>query len=297
MVLALAAVLLASAASAGPYRSVENTTAFHDNVREDLAGPDITTVTVSSDGNGLTFRVEIPTNPVVTPDLRVRIWLDVDDSDETGLQVEGATGFDHFLLLDPIDVSLYGLPLVGLFWCETANTCSRRATPEFSYESGPTITVDISLLDPALRLQRIERVRFSVSVIAGIRLVPGTGYDFTDTHFDQAPDEGGWTFDARALRVASFRATPARPLAGKPLTLTLGVLRTDTGTTLTGGVVACSLRIAGTRVPARTKRFVAQGVTCAFDIPAGTAGRRFRATIGVAARGDLVRRSLSGRVG
>lgn len=278
--------------------TVVNRVVFEDATVEEPAGPDITTIAVSSDGRWLSFRVYVPTNPAVTPDLRMRIWLDVDDSRETGLYPEGVaepTGYDHFLLLDPLDVSLYGLPLAGLFWCE-GSICSRRATPLLSYQGGPTFTIDTSLLDPALGLRRFERVRFYVTATSGIRFVPGSGYDFTEARLDVAPDEGEWTFDTRVLRVASFRATPAEPRAGSPFSLRLRVLRTDTGTVAAQGQLTCSLTLAGTRIPARVRRLAGSGAVCTFDVPAGMSGRRFRATIGVAARGDAISRSVSGQV-
>lgn len=283
--------------AAGTAATATNTVVFRDVTGEEPVGPDITTVAVSSDGTSLSFRLGIPTNPVVTEDIRVRIWLDADDVLETGLEIEGTkTGFDHFLLLDPINVSRFGLPLVGLYWCATSNTCSGRATPEFAYESGPTITLDVSQLNPAVGVGRFERVRFYAVATAGIRFVPETGYDFTDARLDFAPDDGQWTFDARALRVASFRATPGEPRAGRPLKLRLGVLRTDTGTALTGGGIACSLRIGGSRVRAHTSRFVDRKATCVFDVPSTARSKRFTATIAVTARGATVRRSVAGRI-
>lgn len=293
---AIAAVGTDVAGSSAVTATGTNTVVFQDVTGEEPAGPDITTVAVSSNGIWLSFRVAIPTNPVVTEDLRIRIWLDLDNSLETGLEIEGTkTGYDHFLILDPLELTLYGIPPATLWWCE-GSTCDRRAAPTFSYDSGPWFTINTSLLDPALGLRRIERVRFYATVLAGIRFVPGAGYDFTDARLDVAPDDGAWTFDTRALRIASFRATPANPRTGRPLTLALGVLRTDTGTALTGGTIACSLRVGGKRVPARASRFAERKATCVFDVPADARGKRFTAGIAVAARGETVRRSLRGRL-
>lgn len=293
---AIAAVGTDVAGSSAATATGTTTVVFQDVTGEEPAGPDITTVAVSSDGHWLSFRVAIPTNPAVTEDLRIRIWLDLDDSLETGLEVGGTkTGYDHFLILDPLELRLYGIPPATLWWCE-GSICDRRAAPTFFYDSGPQFTITTSLLDPALGLGRIERVRFYATVLADIRWVPGTGYDFTQARLDVAPDEGVWTFDARALRVASFRATPAEPRAGRPLTLALGVLRTDTGAAMTGSGIACSLRVGGNRVRVRTSRFVEQKATCVFDVPRNARGKRFTASIAVTGRGETVTRSIRGRV-
>lgn len=282
--------------AAGTAPTATNTVVFRDGTGEEPAGPDITTIAVSSDGRWLSFRVAIPTNPAVTEDIRIRIWLDLDDSLETGLVAGGTkTGYDHFLILDPLELTLYGIPPATLWWC-AGSTCDRRAAPTFSYDSGPWFTINTSLLDPALGLRRIERVRFYATVIAGIRWMPGAGYDFTQARLDVAPDEGVWTFDARALRVATFRATPAEPRAGRPLTLALGVRRTDTGVALTSGAIACSFRVGGRRVLARSSRFTERTATCVFDVPADARGKRFAAGIAVSARDETVRRSLRGRI-
>jgi hypothetical protein len=168
----------------------------------------------------------------------------------------------------------------------------------FSYASGASFAVDA----PALGLKRVASLCFSVSVYVGIGYGPG-GYDFTNARVDVAPDANDeglvpmWRFAAQPLAAADFRATPARPQAGKAFALTMRVQRSDTGALLARGNVTYSLRAGGKRVPVRTSRFVGRRATCLFDVPTGTTGRRFRAAILVAAQGAVVTRSLSGRVG
>jgi hypothetical protein len=291
------ATVLATGASASPSAT---TTVYRDTQGENPDGPDITTVNVWSDGYRLAFKFPIPTSPVVTPDMRIRIWLDADDSLETGLTFESGTktGLDHFVIVDPTrfppDAAvLYG-PCAG-------STCfqSSSGPVAFTYASGASFSLDA----PALGLKRIARLRFSVSFYVGIGFGP-EGYDFTNARLDFAPDlpdgEGlapMWTFDAHPLAITGFRATPTRPHAGVPFALTMRVQRPATGAAVTRGDVACALRIGGKRVPARTSRFVGRVATCGFVVPAGTEGRRYRATITVAAEGSTVTRSVSGHVG
>ena len=288
----------AVACAAGASGAASTTRTFDDTIGEDPAGPDITAVGVSSDGNVLTFRVFIPTTPSVTPDFRLRIWLDADDSLETGLAFDdGPTGLDHFLLVDPTrfrpdEALLYGCTGV-------TNVCAPvPAAVEFTYASGATFTLDAR----SLGLQKVERLRFSVTATTGIGYDPATGYDFTNAHFDLAPDAAEdavqpmWTFTARPLRVTTLRSTPPQPRAGRSLTLTMRVVDNETGAPLSKGKVTCLLRVRGERVPPRAHGLSRGLATCRFDVPASSRGKRFQATVRVTARGTTVGRSLTGRI-
>lgn len=280
----LASVVGAIGASGATSEPAALARVFHDSTGEHPAGPDVTTVTVSSDGDALTFRVAMPSNPVVTDDMRIRIWLDADDDRSTGL----FDGSDHFLLVDP---ARFRSDEALLYRC-SGTTCSGvdASPPMFAYASGEaTFTVAAA----SLGLRRIERVLFAVWVYAGLR---SAGWDYTDARLEFAPDEGWWAFDARPLRVVGFRSTPVKPRAGEPFTLTMRVLGTETGALLERGNVTCSLRIGRANTPARTARFAGRRAECVFAVPKGTTGQRYRGTIGLASGGATVKRSLSGRV-
>jgi hypothetical protein len=286
-----ALALVTGVAAAAPLQSSPHTVVFRDAAGENAAGPDVTTVRVSSDGTALTLAVAAPSTPAFTGDMRLRIWLDADDDRRTGLAVEEPSGRDHFLLVDP---TLFPASEARLYRCGT-NTCSTLGTPSpypFAYASGTTITLDAA----ALGLRRIERVAFSVVLTQGIAYDPVTGYDFTNARIDTAPNEGEWTFDARALRATSFRAGPSRPRAGRPFTLSLATIRTATGAAPAGAKATCSMSVGHKPVPG-TARVVRRTARCSFAVPAGTRGKRFRATIRVRAAGASVARTISGRVG
>ena len=167
------------------------TTTFRDAVGE--PGPDIETVVVSNDANGqLTFRIDIPNHPVITDDLRIRIWLDADADVSTGLGPHGVRGADYFLLLDRWEL---GLGEVGFFAC-SGSTCSggkvlptgSRTSLRFSYRDGATFTLDAA----DLGIQRLERLRFSIEAWTGIGFDPvARRYDFTNARADFAPDGAG----------------------------------------------------------------------------------------------------------
>ncbi len=286
------------------------TTTFRDAVGE--PGPDIETVLVSNDANGqLTFRIDIPNHPLITDDLRIRVWLDADANASTGLGPQGVRGADYFLLLDRWEL---GLGEVGFFAC-SGSVCSggkvlptgSRTSLRFSYRDGATFTLDAA----ELGIERLERLRFSIEAWTGIGFDPVAGrYDFTNARPDFAPDGAGrwlgypsaqgedfWTHDARTMLVKSFSASPAKPRAGRPFTLRLALVRADTGAPLRTGAVSCSTKLGGRTLRPSSRGFVGDRATCAFAVPADTRGRTFQSTISVRFAGATVTRSISGKVG
>lgn len=313
----LTAIVALSAAAAGgaagdsgSTSGAAKTTTFRDAVGE--PGPDIETVVVSSDANGqLTFRIDIPNHPLITDDLRIRIWLDADADVGTGLGQQGVRGADYFLLLDRWEL---GLGEVGFFTCSGSVCSGGKVLPSgsgtslrFSYRDGATFTLNAA----ELGLGRMERVRFSIEAWTGIGFDPvARRYDFTNARPDFAPDGAGrwlgypdargadfWTYDARTMLVKSFSATPAKPRAGRPFTLRLVLVRADTGVTLTTGAVSCSTKVGGRALRPSSRGFVSGRATCAFAVPADVRGRVFQSTIAVRFAGATVTRSIAGKVG
>ncbi len=284
--------LVTGIAAAAPLQERPHSVVFRDTTGENAAGPDVTTVRASSDGSALTLAVAVPSTPTFTADMRLRIWLDVDDDRRTGLDAEGesTTGIDHFVLVDP---TLFPLGEARLYGCGES-TCSTIGMPDpypLAYASGATLTLEAG----ALGLRRIERVAFSVVVTQGIRYEPVTGYDFSNASIDLAPDGEMWTYDARALRATSFHASPLRPRAGLPYALSMTTVRTETGAAPARAKADCSLSVGGTPVPG-SARVIGGTARCSFVVPTGSRGDRFRATIRVRAAGSTVARSVSGRV-
>lgn len=300
------------------HRVSANSATFEDAVGEDPAGPDITTVSVSNDDAGeLTFRVALPSHPILTEDLRIRIWLDYDDDPATGL--DGLrNGLDHFLLVNPGSL---GVGEAGLFVCQpnydqsgqrVGSMCSggresaMRASLRFSYDKGAVFSFDSEKLKRTepFTIGSLKRFRFLVEVWSGIRYDPATRtWDFTNAHWDFAPTEKQfpsrdeyWVYESRPLLVKSFSATPATPRAGGSFALRLAAIRTDTGAALTSGTVSCSFKLAGQTLRPRSARFVGRRAVCVFAIPTSARGRRFRTAISVQSGGTRLTRSLSGRV-
>lgn len=273
---------------------------FQDARGEEPGGPDVAGVVVSNGDAGLiTFRISIPTHPVVTDDMRLRVWVDSDSNAETGLAsgIASTKGWDYFLLWD----RQTGREDPSLFRC-TASTCTGggadppQRTLRFSYANGPTLTI----LDAELGNTR--RFRFFVEAADGIVVDPATGnLDPTNAHWDYAPGLGRfWSYDVRRglqrLLVKSFSTAPAVPRAGSAFTVSLAATRSDTRALLTSGRVACAARIGGKPLRPRSQRFVGTRATCVFAIPPGAEGT-IRGSISVLFRGKTVTRSFARRIG
>ena len=169
-------------------RLTAESTTFSDAVGEDLAAPDIGTVVVSNDDTGLlTFRIEIPNHPLLTEDLRIRVWLDTDADSETGLR-----GADRYLLVDRWEL---GLGEVALFTCGSTACSGGKALPtrsgpplRFAYRDGATLTAeaaDLGIVGP-------QRIVFWIEAWSGIGFDPVTRrYDLTNARPDFAPDGAG----------------------------------------------------------------------------------------------------------
>jgi hypothetical protein len=299
----------AAISDSGSGADVGKTATFRDAVGEE--GPDIETVVVSIDGRGhLSFRIDIPSYPSITDDMRIRVWLDTDVDVTTGLGVEGVRGADYFILLDRWEL---GLGEVALFTCSGSMCSGGKALPtslgtplRFSYRDGATFTVD-----PAdLGMQSVERVRFSIEAWTGIGFDPiARRYDFTNASSDFAPDGAGrwlgypsaqgedfWTYEASAVFVKSFSAQPAKPRAGRQFSLRLALIGADTKAPFASGFVSCSMKVAGQPLRPSTRGFVGTRAVCTYSIPPDARGRTFESTISVSAAGEKVVRSLSGRV-
>jgi hypothetical protein len=310
---AIAAFAAAAAGTAvgdsGSTGGAVKSTTFLDTVGEQ--GPDIETVIVSNDANGnLTFRIDIPTQPSLTEDLRIGVWLDSDADERTGLGVERVQGADHFLLLDRWEL---GLAEVAFFTCSGSTCSGGKALPtasgpplRFSYRDGATFTIDA--VEVGIELS--QRMRFSIEAWTGVGFDPITRrYDFTNAIPDFAPDGAGrwlgypsaqgedfWTYESGSVLVSSFSAQPARPRAGTPFALRLALVDAETGAPLTSGSVSCPMNIAGEPLRPRSRGFVGTRAVCTFSIPADVRGRTFQSTISVSAAGEKVTRSVSGRV-
>lgn len=280
MAVALLALGPVGAARSAVERVATNRVAFSDARGENPSGIDISRVVVSStDDEQVLFRVEIPTNAAFTTDMRIEIWIDSDLDRRTGHE-----RVDHFVLADDEVTPLYG--------CSNPPACDvfapqSRAAFGFSYRNGATFRLR------ARDLGNTKRFRFVVAAYDNV-----VTNDLAGADLDFAPARNDWwTFDTRTLVANAFSAIPRRPQAGRPFTLLLAAVRTDTGAAVTAGTVSCSLHLGGRTIEPRSRGFAGRRAVCAFDVPRDVREQRYHAAITVRAGTNGVSRSLSGRIG
>ena len=296
------AVGIASAASGSPARIAENSAEYVDERGEDVGSPDITTVVVSNDDSGrLTFRVNTPSHPTLSEDMRIRVWFS-DANAATGLTEGGA---DYFIL---VDAFLLGLGNAQLYKCD-GSVCSpawpgRPAVTSlrFSYASGGRFAVDAAELDIPVTLGTAPRLDFAASAYSGVEYDPTKGFDLSHAHVDFAPAEPGeyWTYGLRfgpsRLVVKSFSSEPKGPKAGRPFVVRLQATRDDTGAAVTTGKVGCTARIGGRSVQPRSRGFTQGNAVCRYAIPATAGGTTFSGSISITFAGKTVSRTFARRI-
>ena len=219
-----AAGLLAAGAGAAP-------AAFTDPAGDSGAAPDITNVAVSDNGAGsITVAV---TASALAPGMDVDVFLNTDKNASTGSP--GGNEVDLEVWQDADDWGWDISKWSGSDWNDTP-----QSTTEHFSRSGNVYTWTFGTEDTG----------------------PTTGFTFwaggfmhdadgNITAHDVAPDGGDWVYDlpvaAAAIvpAIGNPLAVPSRPRAGKLLSLSFPVTRSDTGAALTGGTLAVQTTIAG----------------------------------------------------
>ena len=98
------------------------------------------------------------------------------------------------------------------------------------------------------------------------------------------------------LVVVSPRSVLPVARAGKRFSVGVRVVRNDTGRTVTAGKVRCTATLAGRRVALVTSGFRRGVATCAWRLPARSAGKLLRGSVGVSAARASVRRAFARRI-
>jgi hypothetical protein len=288
LLLALAAAIvtvasLTPAGNAAPAGVTANTQNFPDSVGDVVSpGGDVASMDLSNDDKGyITVLLNVPNRPTLTGDMFFVMFIDADANAATGNpQLLGA---DYFIELDgPFNGSAAG---IGLFrWDGTDFTANGvpQTSLTFSYANGAA-TIKISAAD----LGATKRFNFAAIAISDVVLDANGDPDFTNAHYDYAPDQGHgfFAYDVKtvppALVVQSFSTKPLKPKAGKAYTASLAFGRTD-GSPPTGTeTVSCRATVAG-RALAPTSRSLINGkAACTWTIPKTAKGKAIRVTVTV----------------
>jgi hypothetical protein len=270
-----------------------NTQTYNDSTGENPAAPDITTLTVSNDDAGIvSFRVNVPNRPQLGQDMVVDLFVDTDNSPNTGSPDFGGTDYVIELIQGE----------ANLFKWDGTNFTRRFGDPpaislSFSYQGGVTFRIS------AAELGNTARFNFFVIVESGIVFDPTTGDpDFANAVGDAAPGGGVGLYPYQVivarptLVVRSIRATPPAPRAGRTFTLRMVTTRSDTNAVLQNGRVTCLGRAGSARLRPTLARVQGGAVVCTWQIPANAKGRTFRGTVTVVFEGLRASRSFSARI-
>lgn len=287
--IALVAVpTVATGGTSAPTRAAANSVTFQDSTGEDPAAPDISTIVVSNDDAGtITFRVTIANRPTLTRDLAFFMFIDSDANQATG--DPESLGADHIVQLLLGEVILFR-------WDGSDYTLSAtQSSLNFAWSGGVTIRINAS------DLNNTRRFAFDVNAISGIVFDDLTGsIDCSACVRDFAPTIGFFTYDVRiappTLIVRNVTTSPARPTAGRPFTMRMRAVRSDTGAVIQNGRVTCVGRAGAARLRAAVARVIAGSATCTWSVPPGAKGRVFRGTITLSFEGLRTSRSYSSRI-
>lgn len=290
--LSTAAVLVAmpSAALGKAARSASNSQTFTDSTGENPAAPDITTMTVSNDDAGnITFQVNVPNRPTLTPDMLMAIFLDTDNNPATGDPQD--LGAEYALQLVPGEVDLF--PWTGTTYGPAI------ATPSLTY-SWTAGVATIHLSDSALK--GTKAFNFFVAVDSGIAVDATGNPDFTNAVGDVAPDPGHGTYPYNVLTTLKltsgpFATSPKPAKSGKSFSAGFAATENDTGGPVKTGTVTCTATVAGQHIPAAHKGTVANGVaTCVWPLPKKDKGLTIRGTVTLTVRGVSLHHSFANKI-
>jgi hypothetical protein len=293
---AVAVVALPTAASgafsapAAPNAIAAGSQTYQDSTGEDPTGPDITTIVASNDDAGLiTFRINVPNRPQLTPDLAVVMFLDSDSNQSTGDPENlGADFILQYILGEAI-----------LFrWDGTDYSLSAtQSTLTSSWSSGAAFRINAS------QLNNTRRLSFDALVLSGLVIDQVTGAldcPAATCKRDVAPTIGFYQYRVvitpPTLVVRSLKPTPRSPKAGSPFTLRLVAARSDTGAVVQNGRVTCVGRVGSTRLKAQVQQVQGGAATCTWNIPPAAKGKSFRGSVGVAFEGLRATQAYSGKV-
>ncbi len=292
------AILWPVVGSASPARTVASSTYTDASGDATNGGPDITTVTVSTDSSGkITFTATIGNRTTLTDDDAVQAYFDTDKNTSTG----GPGGYDYQVAwiaghqeLDKWDGSQYA-------------TQSGVASFSASYKGGQA-TFSVASAD------------FGGSTSFNF-IVTTTGDD-GDSTSDRTPDgTANWTFPSTGGTsppppppppgsppppgappppppptngLAATKFTVGKPHAGGRLTVSMVMRVNGTAVKTT---VACIAKIGSKKLAVKSKGSVLSGrASCIWTVPKGTKSKTVKGTIAATYQGKTVKKSFSARV-
>lgn len=291
--LALSAGLVTSvAAHPGGVAAATGSATFSDSAGDSGAAPDLTSVTINGDPATRTLTVTVTAAGYLpaTPDAMERdidVFLDTDRNDATG----APCGCDYALGAFNDSTGRYWD--LGRWDGSAWKSVPQSATMGFT-RAGDTLTWTLNAADLG------GATGFSFFVAAGT-------FDAADNQVghDFAPENGKWSYDlsagapstttstttsapARSLTmfltpvIGRPAAVPVRPAAGKRLTLSFRVTRSDDDKPLASGKVTSVVSVAGKPMP-HTQSFTRGVARLSLLLPSTVKGKRLTVTLTIKA--------------
>lgn len=277
VVAAVAGLFISSAGAVSVGRSA-TIASFSDSVGEVPGGPDISTVTVSLDGNVLTVEGQVAGMPELMSDGAVMFILNTDSNPSTG----GLQGADYVIAMDM--KTLQG----GVMRWDGSDyvPADQVADPSRTLIGSGSVGFMFNLAN----FGSPRHIEFAMMVLKGT----------TDTGLlDVAPDGGLWAFDAVAPTpappttttptptptpvvvkpvIGTPTATPAAAVAGKRMTVTFRVTRSDNRNPLLSGTMVCDPSVAG-KVIKHAESFKAGTARLSFLVPKTAKGKLLKVKV------------------
>jgi len=284
-----------------PTRAAAGSSSFADPTGDAGVAPDIASVTVSNDDQGLiTFRITVPNRSSLGPDDAVAVPLGTDDPDlATGLRSDGT---NFILVLEATGPSLLAWDGEEMVPVDPA---PGSVTGSFSNGVG-VVTVlqeDLAPGFPDLSVP-IELTFYALGIAFN-------GNDVLAQ--DDAPDgDGIWRYrlaEAGRVVLTSFSAAQSvKP--GATLVVLMGAAHADTGAAVASGKIGCTARLGATALkgkarfatvvltsPATGRVVRSPNATCSFKVPKlKSKGKAVRGSMSLRESGVTLSRSFTTRV-
>lgn len=285
-------------AELAPAHAAVGSASFADVAGDSGAAPDVTTVAISNDDEGLiTFRVSVPNRSALGPDEVIAIPLGTNDPNPLKGQRDDGMNF------------ILGLAAEGAFLLEWNGETMEDVDPQPGSVTGSfaggvaAMTVRQEDLAPGF-----PDVSVPISLNFYVLGILFKGSDVLAQ--DDAPDGTAiWSYrltEALRLIVTNFDADKTIK-AGKTLVVLLGVAHGDTGAALKSGKITCKARV-GKKALKGTSRFFTLTLTvggqrlesptaaCSWKIPKTAKKKTVTGSVAVTESGMSVSRSFSTHV-
>jgi hypothetical protein len=264
--------LLAAASASGARANVarENASTYTDSIGDSGGAPDITNVAIKNDAGGLvTFTITATGFQEQTR--TVWLFIDTDKNGATG----SPSGCEYLLEA--------GYDSTGRWWdvyhWNGTDWASMAQTPTMQFaRTGDVLTFTLGKAD--------------MGGVTGFAFYGRSAlFDSSDniSASDDAPDGGMWSYDLSVSApvappvavkpvVAAPVAVPAKPVAGKRMTVTFAVTRSDSGAPMSTGTMICDPSIAG-KVITHAESFANGQARLSFVVPKNAKGKQLRVKV------------------